>query len=214
MQLAGQSPAKGNEDNCATAAKPSRVLNKLDLSTFEVGRNWTDTVSSQASKRDHQHIDASIWVEERVRAARSTQIHPSVQLLIIETPASSEQRGRYSELLTLTEVALKSLGISSSVLGMFGSVVFEKSFPDIFDFKPGSTNAVPTFAYHVALGDFSLAFRFFPASKTCVGIMLVQDYRDVVTELLNDLDTHRALIGEPLLLPLLAQKAMAKITTS
>lgn len=108
---------------------------------------------------------------------------------------------------------MKSLGITKNIFDIVGSVVFDKTYPDVFDFKHGNVSTPPTFAYHIALGDFSLAFRYYPSSKTCVGILLVQDYKEIVSELLRDVNTHQALVGEPLLLPLLAQKAMTRTVT-
>jgi len=215
---AKESPTRKEEHDPTAVTASLRSPSDFEIFTFDIESSHADSNVYLGSRQAQRHDGVSEWVEVRVREARNGT-NPSIHLLIVETPGdlisgSSKQRRSYDELLALTNPPLKSLGISSDMLEMFGSVVFEKVYPDVFNFKQSNASTTPTFAYHIALGDFSLAFRYFPGSKTCVGILLVQDYKDIAGEILRSLNTHRTLIGEPLLLPLLAQKAMTKLASS
>ena len=140
-------------------------------------------------------------------------------LLVVKTPddqtnEESRLRGLYDEVLLLTKPVLDHLGISTDVLGTFRSAIFDKAFPDIVQLGHLDASSTHTYTCHIALKFFSLAFRYFPESKTCIGVLLVQNFKDVAGELLRDLNTLQILIGQPLLLPLLAQQAMTKLIAS
>lgn len=74
-------------------------------------------------------------------------------------------------MLLLTKPALNYLGIPSKVLGTFGSAIFDTSSHDILTFRNLDANSAHTFTYHIALGFFSLAFRYSPESKTYIDIL-------------------------------------------
>lgn len=218
MQLAKPKARKRKEPSKLKPAQVSELATKhLHILTFEVERNEIDE-EVLASKQSQKKAGIFEWVEEKIKMARRPRTAPAINLLVIETPEDlmeeEPRRTLYDEVLLLTKPALDSLGIPSNVLGTFGSAVFDKSSPDILHSRNLDTNSAQTFMYHIALGFFSLAFRYFPESKTCIGILLVQNYKDVAAELLRDLNTHQVLIGQPLLLPLLAQQAMTKLITS
>jgi len=209
---------KQRGQNYITAAGSLRT-DDLEVFTFVIEKGQSEASFQPRLKRVQQHVRVSDWIKVRVKEAKRTQANPSIDVLVVETPedqvpGSSKQRGFYAELLTLIDPALTTLGFDSSILVNHGSVFFKKWDPDILDLEYGTGSTAPTSGYHVALGDFSLAFRYFPQSKTCVGILLVQDYKEVATELLYGLNTHRVLIGESLLMPLLASRAMTKIITA
>lgn len=221
-QLSKRKARKLKKPSKLETAQVSELATKaLNVYTFEAERNQADD-EVPASKQSQKKTKISEWVEEKVRIAKSTNAAPAINLLVVETLDDSMEeesrplhlRGLYEEVLLLTKPALNALDIPSHVLGTFGSVIFDKSSLDIFHSKLSGANSAHTFTYHIALGLFSLAFRYFPESKTCVGILLVQNYKDVAAELIRDLNTHQVLISQPLLLPLLAQQALTRLVTS
>jgi len=221
-QLSKQEAHKRRKPSKLEPAQSSELVSEaLQVYTFDIERNQTED-EFPASKQSQKEGKTSEWIEEKVRIATSPNAAAAINLLVIETPEGPAEgdfkplhpRGHYEEVLLVTTPALNVLKISSHILGTFGSVIFDKSPLDILHSRLSDPNSVQTFTYHIALGFFSLAFRYFPQSKTCVGILLVQDYKDVAAEVLQDLNKHQVLIGQPLLLPFLAQRAITKIVTS
>ena len=191
----------------------------LHVHAFEAERNKSDARGYSASNQKQKITKPFEWIEEKVRASRSTQSAPAINLLVIKTPddpmeEAIRSRALYNDVELVAKPVLDRLDISTDVLGTFGSVVFDKSSPHTLCSGSSDARSAHTFTYHIALGFFSLAFRYFPESKTCVGILLVQNYMDIATEFLRDVDTHRVLIGQPFLLPLLAHQAIAKLIAS
>lgn len=190
--------------------------------TFEIEKNEGHKELLPAAKQSKKKTKISQWIQDKHRLATSTYASPAISLLVIDTPddpADEEfevlpPRRFHEEVQALTKPVLEVLDIPKRVLGTFGSVVFDKSSLDIAHTRLAETDPAHSFIYHIALGFFSVAFRYFPGSKTWLGIPLVQNYKGIAVDLLQDLYTHQDLIGHPLLLPLLAQQAMTILITS
>jgi hypothetical protein len=88
------------------------------------------------------------------------------------------------------------------VLNAFGSVVFDKFPNDIARNLSADMGAKMCSTYHIAYGFLSLAWRYFPQTRTCLGILLHQgdELRKLAERLLNDMFAHQDIIGQPALL--------------
>jgi hypothetical protein len=205
--------------NLETAQICEPAAKHLHVYLFEIGQTQIDREEIHTGKQSEKQNKIVEWIEAKTTMARTTNADPAIELLVIETPddppgEESSQRRLYNEVLHLSRPALDSLGISIKVLDIYGSAVFDESPPDFLHFRQLDSDSERESTYHIALGHFSLAFRYFPQSKSSVGILLVQNYMEVAVELLRELKTHQVLVGQRLLLPLLAQQAMAKLIAS
>lgn len=98
---------------------------------------------------------------------------PAIKLLIIDTPDGPADedfkilppRRFYEEVQDVTKPVLDALNIPKHVLNTFGSVVFDKFASDLAHARLTDVESTNTFTYHIALGFFSLAFRYFLESK-------------------------------------------------
>jgi len=203
--------------------EPSQLVGKhLHVFTFEVKKNEGQEELLPAAKQSKKKTKISQWIQDKYRLAKRTGASPAINLLIIDTPddpAGEEfevlpPRRFHEEVEVLTKPVLEVLDIPKRVLGTFGSVIFDKSSLDTAHKILAETDVAHSIIYHIALGFFSVAFRYFPESRTCVGILLVQNYKAIAADLLQDIYTHQNFIGHPLLLPLLAQRAITILVTS
>jgi hypothetical protein len=97
---------------------------------------------------------------------------------------------------------------------MFDHLVVDKFAITSPKTRPQVAHMCCNFASHIGLGFSSLAYRHFPESQTSLGVPLIQNGREMVTMLTQDLLDHDELIDQPNLHPLVAQRAIDAVLAS
>lgn len=197
------------EENSVSDREDNRSLPKghsqdprelLRVYTFGIQKQTQDVVNGStpgANSNPKQQEEIS-RITQRIQDAHILATGgtgpPSISLLVIETPHVEvpdaidvrPPRQFYEDIRALTESILETLQLPSNVLGNCGTIHFDKSYLDISRTKLAETDPANSFIYHIAIGFFSLAFRYFPGSNNCVGVLLVQGgYKIIAADLLK-----------------------------
>jgi hypothetical protein len=189
----------------------------LAVSTFEL----TKGVAGKAKplRKPLSQMDTSEWIRQNVIAATRDMSSPAVKLLMVETPDSVTDdeptmlppRHSFDQVRSCVKPVLSELNIPPQVLNTFGSTVFDKFPNDLArdGFPNTGMNACST--YHIAYGFFSLTWTYFPRTRSCLGILLLQGHESqtITEKLLNDICAQQKSIGHPILLSLLAHWAIS-----
>lgn len=166
--------------------EPLRLArNTLNIITFEIEKNGGDEKLLPPTKQSKNKTEISQWIQDSIVLATSIDASPAVYLLNVDTPDDPTDedfkilppRRLYEEVQDVTKPVLEVLSIPKYVLGTFGSVIFDIFTIDLAHKQLTDTEPSNAFAYHIALGFFSLAFRYFPESKACLGVLLIQNYK-------------------------------------
>ena len=161
--------------------------------------------------------DVYRWLQRNISTASGGVVTPATNLLIIKTPdvpTGGQEilplRESYECLQASLGPCLRGLGIPPEVLSTFGSVVFDKFHSHAQLNETSDIGLNNTHSYFIAYGFFSLAWRYFPASQRCVGLLFQQgeDSRKITSSLLKEMSENHLLMSHQWLLPFSAHRAI------
>jgi hypothetical protein len=195
--------------------------NELKVSTLEMTRNIAVGESKTLKEKNKTENGVSRYVQHKISLAKNTNTVPSIDIVIVDTPDNPVDgdytcppRSLYNEAYETVSPAFKALNIPEQILGTYGRVVFDKFVIETAQSGVQNTKHGSAFVYHISLGFFSFAFRYFPESGCCVGFLLIQNHKELAMQITNDLIAYRQFIGEPRLLPFVAQRAIDSVLNS
>jgi hypothetical protein len=190
---------------------PKPILHVLELSknqAFESSGDFLKPISEE---------EVPAWIRQNIAEARCDSSPPSIRLLIVTTPENEPEdetevlqlRNSYSQVQSLSMPLRGALQMGPNTLESFGSIFFDKPC----ELSDGSQTSS---SYHIAYGFFGLAWAYFSQTKTCVGMLLIQDQDDRIMgdKLVQEIFDNQKLIGQPALLPLLTHKAVSATVKS
>ena len=199
--------------NASQAHEPT--FDTFTIVSYELTKHTSGSVN--IAQEPIASSDVSRWIESCTNSAEHSVIAPALKLLVIETPDEPKHgkilpsRNYRENLKACFGPTLDRLGIPPKILKTFGSVIFEKFSNSTPQITRAGLSSVEAHSYFIAFGFFSVAWRYFPASKRSIGLLFQQDEdsKNITSNLLKTLSTHCTLMRHPSFLPISSHKAIS-----
>ncbi|KAI1352237.1 hypothetical protein F5Y01DRAFT_280326 [Xylaria sp. FL0043] len=166
--------------------------------------------------------DVQNWIQDSLESVTNPTATPAIRLLVTFIPNNATAQDRATFIRRLRHLqeqlchsfkpVIEGLQLPEDLLMTFGRVMIDK-IPLSSTRTEQEADPNLHFIYHIGFLFFSLTYRYFPKSKTSIGVVLVQD-PEIFSQLSAGLAKHRELIGHPHILPFVAQWAIhSQLTT-